>query len=188
MPVPEVIDRTIREVLFGGDIVRSQIPETLKRYDVSYGLFDNEPDRSDIANKICRNTVMEMADQRPDLPDAAVMGTVNDGGIEYPCWKIRNEKFLKQVLTAFFTVSEQDGYSLYRLPASWDKWLGVDKSERSPLTHLTGPSYDPETGKWKRGEGNIDDLYYAAMFCEAAFYLYLVKHRRKGQADWWKNI
>ena len=56
--------------------------------------------------------------------------------------------------------------------------MGVN-TERSPLRHLAGPSYDPGSGKWRRGEGNIDDLFYAAMFCEAAFYLYLVNGPRK---------
>jgi hypothetical protein len=162
---PEVIEQTTRVVLFGGDVVRDAIPEKLQEYGVIYGIIDNEPDRAD-ASDLCRVTCLEMADQKPGQKDAAVESTVNDGGIEYPCWHIRSEKFLKTVVVAF-------AMEKYCLPSDWDIWLGMMGNERSPLTHLSAPSYDPKSGKWKRGKNNIDDLYYAAMFCEVAFYLHL---------------
>ncbi len=161
----EVIEQTTRVVLFGGDVVRDAIPEKLKEYGVVYGIIDNEPDRAD-ASDLCRVSCLEMADQKPGQKDAAVESTVNDGGIEYPCWHIRSEKFLKTVVVAF-------AMEKYCLPSDWDIWLGMMGNERSPITHLSAPSYDPKSGKWKRGKNNIDDLYYAAMFCEVAFYLHL---------------
>jgi hypothetical protein len=172
MPVSEAIEQAIRVVRFGADVVRSNIPELLDRYGVEYGLVDNEPDRAD-ASALCGRTVLEMANQVGGLKDVTAKTIVKDGGLEYPCWNLRNEKFLKQVLTNFTTVSEIDHLPLYRLPDEWDKWIGV-QTERSPVRHLTGPSCDPDTGAWKRGAGNIDDLYYSALFAEAALYLWVL--------------
>lgn len=168
MSINEIMEGSDRLVLFGGDVVRSAIPDKLEEYGVDYGIIDNEPDRSD-ASELCRITPLEMADQKPGQKDVVKKSTVDDGGIEYPCWNLRAERFLKAVLLGF-TMNR------YSLPNEWDKWLGMMGNERSPITHLMGPSYDPASGKWKRGKNNVDDLYYAAMFCEAAFYLYLENH------------
>lgn len=175
LSIAEVMEQSIRVVRFGGDVIRTSTPEKLRELRVSYGLIDNEPDRSSAAD-LCAETCLEMADQKMGLKDAVKEGKVADGGVEYASWDIRTEKFLKQVLLNFATIAP-DGYSLYRLPRDWNKWIGLT-TERSPLRHLSGPSYDPDTGKWKRGEGNVDDLYYAAMFAEAAFYLWLLNGPR----------
>lgn len=171
----EVMQRTLREVVFGGDVMRSHLDEKIDEYGVTFGLIDNEPDRSDAA-ALCIRTVLGMADQRPNLADAVKRGKVKDGGELLDCWFLRNAKFLKQVLTNFLTLAD-DGAPLYRLPPSWDQWLTNTTGERSPVRHLTGPSYDPGSGEWIRGEGNIDDLYYAAMFCETAFYIKIAAGR-----------
>ena len=180
LSVAEIIDQSVRVVRFGGDVTRDAIPGLLQTYNVEYGLIDNEPDRTSNAN-LCTDTCLELADQRSGLMDAVKAGIVHDSGREYPCWYIRNEKFLKQVLNGF-VLNDEHGYPLYRLPEEWEKWLGTP-TERSPIKHLMGPSYDNETGKWKRGKGNMDDLYYALMFCEAAFYLSLTEKNKKTGAD-----
>lgn len=179
LSVAEIMEKSTRVVLFGGDVQRSAIPDKLKEYRVNYGLIDNEPDRAD-ASELCRVTCLEMADQKPGLKDAVKQTTVFDGGIEYPCWAIRNEMFLKQVLIGFLKLGYDD-LPLYRLPPTWEQWLG-NPSERSPLLHLTGPSYDPATGRWTRGQNNVDDIFYAAMFSVAAFYVHQIKIPES--ADW----
>lgn len=175
-----VIQQTLRHVLFGGDIMRSELGDRLELLGVSFGLIDNEPDRSDAA-WLCTQTALEMADQRSTLADAVKRGKVKDGGEVLDSWFIRNGKFLKQVLTSFLTLAP-DGAPLYRLPPPWEQWLANTSSERSPVRHLMAPSHDPATGEWFRGEGNIDDLYYAAMFCEAAFYIKLTTGQRSPAA------
>ena len=175
MKVEMVIQQTLRHVLFGGDLMRSELGDRLDLFGASFGLVDNEPDRSDAA-WLCTQTVLEMADQRPTLADAIKKGKVRDGGQQLDCWFIRNGKFLKQVLSSFLTLAD-DGAPLYRLPPTWEQWLTNISSERSPVRHLMAPSHDPATGAWLRGEGHIDDLYYAAMLCEAAFYIKLVTGR-----------
>lgn len=177
MPIAEVETKAVRTVLYGGDIVRSAIPDRLRALRVDFGLVDNEPDISS-SSDLCRATVLEMADQRSGQTDAVKPSKVSDGGIEYPCWLIRNEKFLKQVLTNFSLTWE--GNPLYRLPRAWQRWEG-NPSEASPLIHLQGPRLDPDSGRWERGPGNVDDLYYAAMFSEAALHLYLSTKRSKAQ-------
>lgn len=179
LTIAQIIEQSTRHVLFGGDIVRTEIPDTLEYLQVDYGLYDNEPDISNIA-EVCDRTCFEMADQKSGLLDAVKHGIVRDGGSEYPCWKIRNEKFLKQVLNSFILEK-------FHLPNDWDKWLG-DRSERSPFLHLTGPSYDPGSGKWKRGGNHLDDLFYAAAFCEAAFYVWLTERSKESGFSLWSKL
>jgi predicted RNA-binding Zn-ribbon protein involved in translation (DUF1610 family) len=171
MSVPELHDRVVRVVRFGSDIIRTAIPDKLKEYAVDSGMIDNQPSRSDAA-ALCDLTCLQMGDQKADLPSAVKETIVTDGGKEFSCWDIRNDKFLKEVLMGFAIVSPDDDLPLYRLPDDWSKWVGI-ATERSPVRHLSGPSLDPETGAWKRGAGKVDDLYYAAMFAQAAFYLWL---------------
>ncbi|PZV05771.1 MAG: hypothetical protein DCF32_10675 [Leptolyngbya sp.] len=175
-----VIQQTLRHVLFGGDIMRAELSDRLELLGVTFGLVDNEPDRSDAA-WLCTQTPLEMADQRGTLSDAVKRGKVKDGGEVLDSWFIRNGKFLKQVLTSFLTLAP-DGAPLYRLPPAWSQWLSNTSSERSPIRHLMAPSHDPSTGEWFRGEGNVDDIYYAAMFCEAAFYIKLATGNRNPAA------
>jgi hypothetical protein len=175
-----VIQQSLRHVLFGGDIMRSELSNRLDELGVTFGLADNEPDRSDTA-WLCSQTALEMADQKPTLTDATRKAQVKDGGESFDCWFIRNGKFLKQVLNSFLILAD-DGGPLYRLPPLWEQWLANTASERSPIRHLMAPSHDPATGEWFRGEGNVDDLYYAAMFCEAAFYIKLTAGNRNPAA------
>jgi hypothetical protein len=174
MKPAEIMEKTIRSVRFASGIVRDRIPKLLKEYSVAYGLIDNEPSRES-SMRICRGTVLEMADQIAYLDDIAVEGVVEDGGMEARCWMIRNEKFMGQVLEGFL-LKAPDGYPLYRLPIDWERWIG-NPSENSPLRHLSGPYRDPD-GQWRRGKGNVDDLYFATVFVEAAFYIKLLKPRR----------
>lgn len=185
LPVAQVIEKTVRGVRFGANVERKQVPGLLRDMGVSFGICDNEPDIPDAA-KLCSATCLEMADQKSNTAFVANKSMVMSGGAEYACWFFRQEDFLKAVLEGFTAIA-WDSQHPYRLPASWDKWRALPNDERSPLRHLMGPSRDPETGKWKRGQGNIDDLYYAAMFCELAFYLQLANKPavfRTSSATW----
>jgi hypothetical protein len=158
-------------VRFAGDIIKPAIPERLREYGVNFGLIDNEPDRTDAA-ELARQTCLKLADQKDSLTSDTKLIKVSTGGVDHECWAIANGKFLKQVLNTFL-LTDASGYPLQRLPSDWDMWLS-NKSEISPLRHLSGPSYDPNTGRWSRGQGGIDDLYYANMFTQAAFYIWLM--------------
>lgn len=166
----EIVERTIRQVVYAEDVMRNDIPDILTRFEVDFGLIDNEPSRES-SMYLCRNTTLEMADQIAYLKDPVRLSEVADGGIIYPCYQIRNEKFMDTVLQGFLLQAE-DGHQLYRLPPEWEKWLS-NPSERSPLRHLSGPSRDPKNHQWKRGPKNVDDLYFALVFLEAAFYIHL---------------
>ena len=169
LSVPEIIEQTIRVVVFGSGVPRVEIPETLRRNYVEYGLIDNEPSRESSMN-LCRNTCLDMADQVSHLTNPVQNTTVVDGGIEYPCWNLRNEKFMNTVLEGFILTAEDES-PLYRLPPEWEKWVN-NPIDRSPLVHLSGPWRDSNS-KWNRGKDNLDDMYMAFLFCEAAFYLTL---------------
>jgi hypothetical protein len=72
-----------------------------------------------------------------------------------------------------FLLQADDGHPLYRLPPEWARWIG-DRSDKNPLTHLSGPHRD-SNNRWHRGSGNLDDIYFAMMFAEAALYLTLAQ-------------
>lgn len=164
-------EKSRREILFGGDVMRSQIPELLEQYGVNYGLMDNEPTREK-AMEICRDSggVLQMANQISGLKDAVRKIIVEDGGESEDCWNIRNQKFIQAVVDGFLTAAD-DGYPLYRLPVNWESWIGKN-TERSPIRHLCAPYRDPVKG-WQRAKDGIDDLFFALVFAEAAFYLHL---------------
>jgi hypothetical protein len=177
-------DQTIRVVRWAGDIMRGEIPDRLKQFNVTYGIIDNEPD-IESASRLSSQTVLQLCDQKSNQLDEFKEGMVNDGGSEYKCWFVRTEKFLRRVLLNF-VLSAEDGYPLYRLPQDWRRWLYLKKSDRSPIVHLTSPSYDPSSGKWERKPDHIDDIYYAAMFSEAAFAVYLRSYN--SQVRWQRFI
>lgn len=168
----EISEKTIRVLRFAADISRDQIHSLLEEFGVSYGLIDNEPSRES-SMKIAAASVLELGDQIGGQKDVALLSEVVDGGLTYACWKLRNDRFLQQVQESFLLTSPDDGLPLYRLPADWERWI-VQKSDRSPLKHLSGPF--KEGGKWHRPKDKIDDLYFALAFCEAAFYLRLSGH------------
>lgn len=170
MPAAQVIDKTIQTVLFAGEVIKTEIPAKLEQYRVKHGVIDNEPGRDEAAD-LARSSCLVLGDQKPGQLNDVREIIVETGGIKHKAWGIANEIFLKRVLNSFL-LTDTDGYPLQRLPRDWEKWIN-NNSELSPLRHLSGPSLDPESGKWSRGPGNVDDLYYACMFTQAAFYLWL---------------
>lgn len=170
LSVNEVLETTIRNTLLGEPVVRNDIPDILDKYEVEHGFIDNEPDRA-AAAELAERTVLMLADQKPRLLDAIKPGTVFDGGMEIPCYGIRNAKFLRQVKQNFL-LSASDGNPLIRLPESWERWLNVS-TEMSPVRHLRSLSFDHDSGKFIREPGHVDDLYYALMFAEACFYWWI---------------
>lgn len=169
----QINDRTYRNVIFGGEIMASAIPERLELFGVDYGIIDNEPDIAS-ASRLSSYTCLELADQKSGALKDFEKSEAKDGGIIYPCWKIHNERFLRQILTNF-TLKDEFDEPITRLPDSWDKWI-TNNSDISPLRHLMSPRYNPENGKWERTD-HIDDLYYAFMFCEVAFSIKINKPR-----------
>lgn len=167
MSVQEIINQSVRVVHFGSGVSKTAINDILDNYQVEYGLIDNEPTR----DAYLEYPKLDMADQKDKLKDSIKATTVVDGGVEYPAWDIRNDKFLTSVLNCF-SIIDSEGYPLARLPESWTKWTRI-QTERSPVRHLISMRYDPETGKWERPEDHCDHLYHAFAFMEAAFHIKL---------------
>lgn len=174
----ELSRRTIRRITFSSEVLREKATGIIYHYGATYGVCDNEPGRDSVmtfcnevdASGDCK---LEMADQKDTLKDAVKLGTVKDGGAEYPCWFVRNQKFQDIILENFLEIAE-DGYCLYRLPEAWNKHLN-SKSDLSPFKHLTSPTRDPETDRWIRAADGNDDLFYSFLFMEVAFYIYCEK-------------
>lgn len=185
----EQANQTIRKIVFASDINRSEIGNYLMKYGVQFGLADSEPDRTSML-KIADRTCLALADQKTTLLDAVKEAVVKDGGNEYPCWFIRNNRFQDEVLNIFLNVA-WDGEICARLPRSWKEHLNSQFNYKSPVLHLTAPSIDVQTMKWVRGKNNIDDLFYAMVFCEAAFYIQLNQYLeglRRPSLAWLNNL
>lgn len=177
LPVSLQVESAYREVLIGQDIVKGEIEPVI--FDCDFGIIDAEPDIS-AAVDLAARTCLELADQQAGMLDAVKGGIVREGGNEHPCWKIRNEKFLKAVLQGYLTET-------WILPSEWQEWIATP-TERSPLVHLCAPKYDARTGKWIRPKNHVDDLYYASMFCEAGFYIWLTNKSKKSGFDLWRQV
>ena len=181
MKLPEVIEKTIRQIYYASIVDKNSLLNLIG--DLDYGIVDNEPDR-DWATNFCRNTVFEMADQKPGLKNAIEKGKVVDGGVYSRCWNIRQEKFQKFVLNGFLLTAE-DGCTLYRMTSSFSQYLGNLKSDRNFFRYLMAVSQDPSAGRWIRPDNNIDDLFFSLMFCEAAFYIKLRAFKNhRGVGTW----
>jgi hypothetical protein len=173
MTVAQVAEKSVKSLIYSEAVKRTDVPFILEQWQVDFGLVDNEPSIEAVMN-LCEDTCLQMANQVGGAKHSIKYTTVNDGGVEYPCWALRNEKFMLAVFEGF-TTTAWDGEPCYRFPQFWEKWL-TDSSERSPIVHLTNPWRD-SGGGWHRGKNNLDDYYMAFLFAEAAFYLKLTENR-----------
>jgi hypothetical protein len=171
LTVAQIAELAIRNIVFAAPVVRSDIPDILEEYQVDYGFVDNEPSIEAVMNLV-NETVLQMANQVGRLKCTIKYTDVTDGGVSYPCWAIRNEKFMLSVYQGF-TLKAYDGQIQYRVPEAWEKWLG-ENSEQSPIRHLTAPRRDT-SNHWHRPDDHIDDFYMAVLFSEASFYLKLTE-------------
>jgi hypothetical protein len=172
MSTEEVIDKTVRNYVFMADIPVRLVPNKLLELKVNFALIDNEPDRR-AAAELQRTTVCQLADQIDGLKDAIRKVEVEEGGTKVSAWQLRNSKFLNQMMTSFFLNSVDDGYPLARLPNDFNRWIATPV-ENSPLRHLMDLRYDPYLGRFVKVTG-VDHLAYAAMFMEAAYYIWLTR-------------
>lgn len=182
LSMAEVIESAVRYVKYVGAVSKTGIVELVA--DVRSGIVDNEPDR-DWSARFCQLTGWSMADQKSGLRDVVKQGIVLDGGVRYPCYSIRNEKFLKTVLNGFVLMAG-DGYPLYRFPAEFEKYLANLKSDRNLFRHLTSMQFDPQSGEWQRPSDRVDDFYMAFAFCEVSFYLWLLNQGQSLRIDSWQ--
>jgi hypothetical protein len=171
-----LVESTPKNVVYDGAIYKDDIPGILDRYGVDFGLIDNEPER-EWAARLCRETCMEMADQRPGLKGDVKASTVPEDNREHPCWLIHNDKFLRAVLNGFILRSA-DGHPLTRVPEAWADDAGI-AGGNSAISQMLSPRYDPVKGKWIRAADHNDHRYYAMMFVEAAFAIWVGQNQSK---------
>lgn len=170
MSIPETLDKTIRGVVFGGEINRKTIPLFIEKYSPNFGIMDNEPDVPD-AVEISKNTIFELADQAGNNEDIK-QTTRETAGLHYPLWIIRQKDFQDRVANNFVLMAD-DALPLYRFPESWNKWVPLIGNEMSPITHFISMTKNPETREWVRPVNHVDDHFFAAMFLESALLIWL---------------
>jgi hypothetical protein len=161
----QVVEQSIRKIVYMSDILRDDIPRLLSEHDVDLCLMDNEPSRKEAIKLSEEVHCLDIVDQTNRLPDLVRHQVVADGGIYASCWLIESKTFMTEILSAFQTL-HADGHPLYRLPDWSDQF--ASQTELSPITHLTSP-YRNSLGVWERGR--VNDLFSALHFAEAAFYI-----------------
>jgi hypothetical protein len=175
LSIAEKKEQSIRQVIFCGAIKRSQLRQTLDDLGVTYGLIDGEPEISD-ADAICRDTVLDSADQEGSpraMKNAQIVpGIRESGGERFRYWKIRQKDFQNDVLYLFL-LKAADGHPLIRLGPEWENHIALYQSERSPVRHLTAMSRNLDTRLWEKPADGLDGSFYAAMFAEAAFTIWM---------------
>ena len=173
-PLEIVVDSAIRQIYYAEEVPMNQIESLLKEHNVMFGCIDNEPNRT-VAAELQRVTNLVMVDQRSGLSDAFKKDFVMEGGMEIPCYLVRNEKFMMQAMRGFLLTEHNKDpnirHPLTRLPNDWERWI-VTPTELSPLRHYMGVECDPLTGKWKKTD-TANGLYYALMMAEAGMYIWL---------------
>ncbi|MGL5131176.1 MAG: hypothetical protein ACRC78_01550 [Planktothrix sp.] len=159
--------KTIRRFRFIGSVFRDEIPEILAKYEVTFGLIDNEPS-IDSAIKLCEKTVLDMVNQiYQHVPNGISRTKVHDGGVEAECWLVNSNRFMDRAFEAFL-VNADDGHPLLRLDDVWKNYLG-DQSGKSPARQFMSMFRDTNY-VWQRSD-KIDHLWQAFHFAEAGFYL-----------------
>ena len=185
-PIIQTMESALRVCIWAGDINQDDIVPLIQNLKVGFGIVDNEPDMT--YGSSMKSYGFEMADQKSSQLDTVKEGEVKHGGKSFPCWFIQNNYFLGRVQNNY-TGTWTDGGSLQRLPKEWSKWFAQISNEKSPIRHLMAVRYDSGLEKWVRPDDHIDDIYYAAMFCEVALYLWLhksINYRSysAGKAQW----
>jgi hypothetical protein len=180
LPTVQRIEESYRQIILCKPILRDNIIDTLNQYNVIYGFIDNEPDRSD-AYLLSKQTVLEPADQKETVKTLIRPIIVSTGGIEINAFEIDNTFFCDSVLNTF---------SQGTITTNADDFDVTDKGVHSPFRHFSMPYKDDED-KWQRAKDKIDDLFFAFVFCEAAFYQ-LAKQKFddefKPNIDWYGSL
>jgi hypothetical protein len=173
-----ITEKTFREVVFCQPVNHYEISSLLQAYNVDFGFIDNEPDRF-MAKDITENTCLMSADQRPYIPQLQKLSKVETGGIELETVLIDNRYFLDMVFSNFLNGTIKTD------------WKSNDNGIHSPARHFKAMHRDDE-GRWIRAKDHIDDFYFAAMFCESAFYYKLdelIRHLNdKENINWYEKF
>ena len=165
------------------DVHSQEIAKLCAEFNVQGGFIDNEPSISSAA-KLARNSGLLLADQKDKLTEDFREITVVDGGEEFPAYGIKYRKWCKNIFS-LFALNKYSINPIYQ----WQEY-----SQTNPLSiyrHLTGVAWEPEEGIVERDSSKIDDLYFALMFAEAAFSLYLTNPSIVAYAgnntEWWSH-
>lgn len=166
-----------RHVVFASAISRADIPKLLAEYEVDYGFIDNEPDIGQ-AYDICKHTCLDMADQKTDILDVVKEIHVMGGSLELPAFGINPTYFKDCLLNAF------------NLHVSIFEFDVDDRNYTAIAKHLCSNEKEPDTNKWIRPQDHVDDLFFAGMFCEAAFHRYveLLVNDTLNSISWYANL
>lgn len=164
------IENSKRNIIFCEPINRRQLENYCKRFQVNFGFIDNEPDRQG-AFDIAQRLPIVPADQRKYLAKVITDIDVSTGGIEIKAKAIDNAYFQDMALNAFAS-------GAVKVPDSWNT---SDKGIYSPTRHFMNVSKD-ENNEWLRAKDHIDDLWYAFVFAEAAYYT-VVKEKLDSEMD-----
>jgi len=172
------IEGAFREVLFCSAVKHDDIPFLLKKYNVSYGMIDNEPEISS-AYEMSQFTVLELADQKKNLPKMIVPIQLFGGSMEREGYGINTNYFQNALLHAWIG----NNISIFDNDVN-------DRSPQSIARQLTSMEKDTHRNEWIRPNDHIDDLFFAGMFCEAAIHHFvdLIATKSKNSISWYRDL
>jgi len=139
---------------------------TLKEHRVMGAFIDSKPG-VETAALFSAQTGVVLAEQPPHHPNVDFrLKATSDGGEEYPCWVINHQKFARTLFTHFAM-----GY--YSVNENYATHIG-DYTLKSIFRHFCSVEWDAEKADIIRAKDKIDDLFFSAMFAEAAFQLFCI--------------
>lgn len=171
------IENATRQVIFAKDVSQDEIPFLLQKFKVDHGFIDNEPERI-AAYEICQFTVLNMADQKKNLPKLIAPIQVMSGALEMEAYGIDTTYFQDMMLNVW----TGNNISIFDFDVN-------DRSPKSLSRHLCAMEKDSAMGQWIRPNDHIDDLFYAGVFCEAGIHQFVdnVVTKSKNSIMWYNQ-
>ncbi|WP_438555938.1 hypothetical protein [Chroococcidiopsis sp.] len=160
-------DGDAANIIHADTVAQYEINDLIKRFEVTKGFMDNEPDRLSAYEIVQANDgILALADQRTiDVSYKEI--TVKHGAIEIPAYAINSNTFKDLVIANFVENNYRIACELHR------------KFQK----HITSVKRNSDTGKLERPADHDDDFFFAMMFAHAAESLYKGTHKPIGKSS-----
>jgi hypothetical protein len=142
----------------------AEVPDLMEEFGPVAGLIDNEPSIS-AAAKLAEEVGLCLGNQQKKQKDEFKFSHVLDGGEEYECYQLRYNKYVWSLMCAFT-------HGQVTIPEEYASHLTYN-TPKSIVRHLTSVEWDNTNACVVKKENEPDDLFFALMFAEASFSLYL---------------
>jgi hypothetical protein len=162
---PSLAMKTVRRNIKAFRILKEdEVPALMEEWGPVAGLIDNEPSISS-ASALADDLGLCLGNQQKKQKDEYKFSHVLDGGNEYECYQIRYNKYVWSLMVAFV-------HGQVTIPDEYEHHLEFN-TPKSIVRHLTAVEWDNTNACVVKKQDEPDDLFFALMFAEASFALYL---------------